>query len=945
MFAAYRCGQSHPAGRTLLAGSLLILILCPVITACAHKSASRPAKSQPAPVVVQSTIQPDIYRWVDDARQASAAGDYPTAERKLSVALREAQTQHNGPTTAVVLSVWGEVREDMGDLAGALSLQQQALQAGGPKADPQNVANVLNDQGNLDDELGQYEPALDSYQRALPLYRQEKDEKDAAACLCNMGLVCGHMGQVDRGLGYLQTSVEMDLQRHDETALASSYNNIGLLYDLIGQDDKALDYYRRALEIKQRGNNLIGTAHSLNNICNIYQQQGNLAEAYDYGLRALKIKRKLNNPLSLANTIDNLAGIALARGQLAQALRGYQQTLDLRLRNHASPQEVADTIENIGEVRFQQGRYAAALGAYRRALTLRAHLINGINMVDCLCHLGGAYAALGQYGQAETYYQRGVRVYERLSAHLSDADQYGSLEKATHNLYAQYARILSRHRSPLAGLLMAERGRAQGLAKQAAWNRLDFSRLLAPEDARRLDGCARALDQATRARQFWEQQEVPARSEAAARFQARQAAAIRSYEQAVHDDALLRESLRTRYPQFRQIEGRHPLTQPDLAALMRGRPDTLYLEYLVVDDDTTLLFALSARRGLRLFTLPVGEKTLTREVTRWRADLTEQRLALAAQARRLERREAWRLYRALLGPADAAGLLPGAGMPGAIGGHGAAGADRIASAGHIVIVPDGPLCDLPFAALCDGRGQRLIQRCAVSQAISLDVLCWPRSAVAPQKSLLCIGDPLERGDAVPLVTSRGPLGPLKYARQEVNAIASLFPGAEALVGKQANEKAVRDRMERYNILHFATHGVLDARNGLQSALALASDSGDGYALLSARDIADMRLTASLAVLSACETALGQRSGGEGLLGLAWAFRAAGCGCVTASQWRVDDLATARLMTAFYTGLRGGLDKAEALRQAMLRVAADPQSADPFYWAGFVLMGETSPLPR
>src|SRR5205085_7778557 len=97
-------------------------------------------------------------------------------------------------------------------------------------------------------------------------------------------------------------------------------------------------------------------------------------------------------------------------------------------------------------------------------------------------------------------------------------------------------------------------------------------------------------------------------------------------------------------------------------------------------------------------------------------------------------------------------------------------------------------------------------------------------------------------------------------------------------------------------------------------------------------------------LSACETGRGQLRGGEGLMGLAWAFRAAGCPSVIASQWQVDDAATASLMDRFYKALRTGKPKDEALRAAMLSVRGEPGHGHPYYWAAFQVFGDTAPLP-
>jgi CHAT domain-containing protein len=171
-------------------------------------------------------------------------------------------------------------------------------------------------------------------------------------------------------------------------------------------------------------------------------------------------------------------------------------------------------------------------------------------------------------------------------------------------------------------------------------------------------------------------------------------------------------------------------------------------------------------------------------------------------------------------------------------------------------------------------------------------------------------------------------------------VARLFDQSLLLTGEQAIESVVRKEMPNYALLHFATHSEANGKQGLLSFLALAPDQQDS-GILEAREIAGMRLSAKLATLSACETGAGQKSGGEGLLGLAWAFRAAGCPAIVASQWAVSDKATKNLMVAFYKGILAGKRKDDALRSAMLTVKKDdPQ---PYFWAGFQITGDTGRL--
>jgi CHAT domain-containing protein len=191
----------------------------------------------------------------------------------------------------------------------------------------------------------------------------------------------------------------------------------------------------------------------------------------------------------------------------------------------------------------------------------------------------------------------------------------------------------------------------------------------------------------------------------------------------------------------------------------------------------------------------------------------------------------------------------------------------------------------------------------------------------------------------------GELGRLPSTGYEADAIAKLVPGDRRLVasGFAANRDAVLNSLETFRYIHFATHGLVDSRYPGLSALVLSQfdDHGqprDGYLRLN--DIYNLKLSADLVVLSACDTALGREVRGEGLIGLAQGFMAAGARSLVASLWQVPDRATAELMTRFYGYmLNEGLKPAEALRNAQRWTATQPRFRDPYFWGGFVLVGD------
>lgn len=244
----------------------------------------------------------------------------------------------------------------------------------------------------------------------------------------------------------------------------------------------------------------------------------------------------------------------------------------------------------------------------------------------------------------------------------------------------------------------------------------------------------------------------------------------------------------------------------------------------------------------------------------------------------------------------------------------------------VYISPDNVLNYLPFEALQDEKGRYFIEDHAVAYTPSANILKVCMDKERHRKgSILALGNPNLKNPAFRLV----------HAEEEVRALQSLFSKADVLTFDEATEDALKAHAADCDILHLACHGELNHDDPMLSSLRLAPDTkDDGY--LHAGEVFEMNLSASLVVLSACNSGLGELSMGNELMGLTRGIFAAGVPSVVASLWTVDDRSTAFLMERFYTNLQT-MNKAEALRQAKL--ATMKQYPSPFHWAPFCLQGD------
>jgi len=299
---------------------------------------------------------------------------------------------------------------------------------------------------------------------------------------------------------------------------------------------------------------------------------------------------------------------------------------------------------------------------------------------------------------------------------------------------------------------------------------------------------------------------------------------------------------------------------------------------------------------------------------------------------------------------------------------------------HIIIVPDDVLYYLPFEALVteiedkrtDTRtvharfenAQYLIEKYSISYSPSASILD-PELAKSKAKrgyegKLLAFGNPdfgkytgegtIALSDTVSEITQlhlssalRGPLTPLNQSEREVDKVAKIFKPALVYKRKEAKEEHLKKKSVSFPYIHISTHGFIEEKQPLYSSIIMAQDedpSEDGF--LQTYEIFNLDLDADLVTLSACETGLGQLSRGEGLIGLTRAFLYAGASSLLVSLWSVDE-STSMMMEYFYKNIKKGHTKAEALRQAKLKMFKTRKNgisfSHPFLWAPFVLIGD------
>lgn len=327
---------------------------------------------------------------------------------------------------------------------------------------------------------------------------------------------------------------------------------------------------------------------------------------------------------------------------------------------------------------------------------------------------------------------------------------------------------------------------------------------------------------------------------------------------------------------------------------------------ILLGDRIELIYAEGGPAGSHYKRLPANRDATREAVSRLVGDMVASTSG--------EPNDAWRsparqLYQLLIGPIE----------------------DRLSPEGTLIIVPDGPLRGLPFAALVDAQGKFLVERTRISVA---PALTYSQPGLDRTSRLLdVVAASLQKDVSLPA----GFFAKLDGAAAEAR-VAAAAGGSRSRVIPDFRKADLQAALasNRVDVLHVATHAAFNGRSDRSFIVA----NGEAIPMADLRSLITVNRARGdeleLLVLSACETAIGDD---QASMGLAGAAVQSGARSALASLWQVDDQGTVTLMTNFYEGYGAGMSKAQALRSAQLKlIAAGGDLAQPSIWAAFTLLG-------
>jgi CHAT domain-containing protein len=775
-------------------------------------------------------------------------------------------------------------------------------------------AFTLHEVGNIYGDIGQFQKAIDSHTKAAALYKEAKSLRGEAAVTVNIGWVYGELGDTQNRLAMYDRAAAIYLTVGDIDPVLIS--NFGTTYAKLGQYQRALDIHQHVLEMRRPTGDPLGLGITLRNIGDCYDHLGDKQKALDSFNESLPFMEKAGNHFYTASTLINLGRTYESLGQTEKALDYYNQTLKVR-------QTINDE-RGIGNTLF---------------------------------YIARAERDLGDLNKARKQIETALTLVERLRTRVASQQLRTTFFASVQQLREFYIDLLMRlhkqdpsQRLDVAAFNASETGRARSLLELLSEANAEIHHGVDPQLLERKRDLEQSIaDKAESQIRLLSEKHTEEQATAAAK----EIAALTS------DYELTEARIRETSPRYAALTQPLPLTLEETQKQVLD-PETLLLEYSL-GEQKSFLWAVTPD-SVKTYELPNRAviEPLARRVYEL---LTARNQAVANET--LEQR------RQRLESADAEYLKSAASLSQIILGPAAA---ELKSK-RLLIVSDGVLQFVPFSGLPDPtNAQPLMLDHEIVTAPSTAVVALLRQETTNRKpapkTLAVFADPVFSTDDSRVVTAKlahaareektsgtdavrsasevglGDLRRLRFSRQEADEITRYATNDLKLeaVDFQANRTlATSADLGQYQIIHFATHGLINNTHPELSGvvLSLVDEKGrpqNGFLRL--YDLYNLKLSADLVVLSACQTALGKEVRGEGLVGLTRGFMYAGAPRVVASLWQIDDRATAEFMKRFYEGMLGQkLRPAAALRAAQASMSKDARWRQPHYWAAFTLQGE------
>ena len=699
------------------------------------------------------------------------------------------------------------------------------------------------------------------------------------------------------------------LKNKDKSGESKCYINLGAAYQSLGDFRRAIEYCEKSLEITEKVGDRNDESKCYTNLGNTYHCLGDFRRAIEYHEKSLKINKGIGDRNDESKCYTNLGAAYQGLGDFRRAIEYHEKSLKID-REIGDRSGQSACYGNIGIAYKSLGDFKKAIQYHEKSLKINKEIGDRAGEAKCYTNLGNTYDGLGDFKKAIEYYEKSLGIIKEIGDINSERNINLNLSKIYYESEKERAYEYCKHSIELSEMISGRFVEEEKIMFSAQTSDAYQYMVLLCLDLKK-EKEAFSYTERSKSRAFLDslattdfKPGVELTEELGSllnneqmyldkwrEIQTRHLRQTKIFVEPGEIDSI-RNELDKIYDQIEQFDSEYVYTR-------KGRPlsfdkvqdmlssqerNVVLIEYFMTQDKTFIFTLSSIDKELHVKTVPLSkEKLMQYTENYWREVVDYPDFGDIGQT--------WiQLSEYLIDPVS----------------------EYLTEDALVYFVPYGAMHYLPLHVL-EFKGEPLIRRHPVAYAPSASLLRFCQNKGSNNlQSCASFGIIFE---------------------EEAEDVAELF-SSKAYSGPSVSKDMVVRTCTNKDIIHFSCHGFFNDVDPLSSGIVLYNK-----AVLTAREIFDMRLNTELVTLSACETGLNERSPGDELIGLTRAFLYAGAPSVVVSLWSVDAQSTHDLMLGFYRHLKKGLDKATALQQAQIKIMEEKEYSHPYYWAPFILVGD------
>lgn len=851
-----------------------------------------------------------------------------------------------------------------GKLDSALFFTEQALQIleGTETKDSTLIANTYQSLGIISRHLGKFDNALKYYDQSELIYKKLHQKHLLGYIYSNQAVIFKKQQNYTKATDYLSQAISIfnkDSLRF-KNQLANSFNNLGNIYSDHRKFDEAIKYYNKSIVLKGEAKKSYAT---YGNLALCYKDLENIELAEKYHLKAIHFAIEYyndSNNINIAKHYMNYANILALQEENQKSLKYFRKAHTIYKENFGDIHPDMSTLFiNIGDYYFKFQQLDSALWYFQQSLRAISpaftatefsanpdidHVLSKTHFLRSLKSKATVLSKLGEQKNEQAYYTASLQTYD-LAIETIDKIRSGYISEESklflaENEFETYSQALHVC-NKLYTITHESKYIEQAFHYSEAGKSAILTEALKNTEALNIGGIPDSLlnKEKQLEKGIWSYEELIYEENKKKDPDENRLQYWNKYlfELKLEYDELM-EYLEKEYPKYLTLK------QSDHNINLEQVKDHLHKNELIIEyfhTDSALYSIVIDKHNSDLVEIKI-DKQFEKNLDKLLAALSNNNFSNHGFKEFNDYHESsYYIYSKILAPFE----------------------EQLENK-NLIIIPDGKLAYLPFEVLTTNnipfnkinyrKLPYLLHKTQCSYSYSAQFLVENQSLkMNARKKLGAFAPTYTNLDSLPkdYIASRQEyrekLFPLKGIKIEVQHIAELLNGDE-YIDMDANENTFKKVAADYDILHLAMHTIMDDENPMYSKMAFTQQNDsveDGF--LNTYELYNMQLNSRMAVLSSCNSGSGKLRRGEGVMSLARGFVYSGCPSIIMTLWSVEDNSGVQLMTSFYKYLLEGKTKSEAIQQSKIDFIqhSDQLKAHPYFWSGYVVIGNNSALFR